>query len=64
MIKLSKGRNKFFGDNYEKKKAYNFAKSNYKDSPYDFHLNKKVEKDDEIIKMVKKISNVQIKIKL
>ena len=41
MIKLSKGRNKFFGDNYEKKKAYNFAKSNYKDSPYDFHLKKK-----------------------
>ena len=54
---MPKGRNKFLENNYEKKKAYNFTNSNYKDSPCEFHLNKNMEKDDEIIKMVKKSSN-------
>lgn len=44
---MIEGRNIFFGENYEKKKAYYFTKSDNKDSPYNFDLNKREEKDEE-----------------
>ena len=53
---MIEGRNIFVGENWEKKKAYYFTKNNNKDAPYSFDLNKKEEKDDENIKMMKESS--------
>ena len=53
---MVEGRNIFFGDNWEKKKAYYFTKSNNKDVPYNFDLNKNEEKDEEKIKLMKESS--------
>jgi len=53
---MVEGRNIFVGENWEKKKAYYFTKSNNKDAPYSFDLNKNGEKDDENIKMMKESS--------
>ena len=53
---MVEGRNIFVGENWEKKKAYYFTKSNNKDTPYNFDLNKNEEKDEENIKMMKESS--------
>lgn len=53
---MVEGRNIFVGENYEKKKAYYFTKSENEDSPYNFDLNKNEEKDEEKIKIAKEHS--------
>ena len=51
---MIEGRNIFVDENWEKKKAYYFTKSNNnRDAPYNFDLNKNQEKDDENIKKMK-----------
>jgi hypothetical protein len=55
---LIEGRNIFVDENWNKKNAYFFTKTDNVENPFDFDANKKEDKDEEIIKMVKE-SNVK-----
>jgi hypothetical protein len=55
---LIEGRNIFVDENWNKKNGYYFTKTDNVENPFDFDANKKEDKDEEIIKMVKE-SNVK-----
>ena len=55
---LIDGRNIFVDENWNKKNSYYFTKTDNVENPFDFDANKKEDKDEEIIKMVKE-SNVK-----
>ena len=55
---LIEGRNIFVDENWNKKNGYYFTKTDNVENPFDFDTNKKEDKDEEIIKMVKE-SNVK-----
>jgi hypothetical protein len=51
---LIEGRNIFVDEKWGKKKAYYFTKTENKENPYNFDLNKNEEQDNEKIKMMEK----------
>ena len=51
---LIEGRNIFVDEKWGKKKAYYFTKTENKENPYNFDLNKNEEQDNENIKMIEK----------